>query len=266
MTQPITVLARTGLGKSARLCDVVAMAEASGAQITEERPRSEPAWRAALPRVPLFAGLTAGDFDKLASCAHERRMRRGDVLIRAGDPGLFMMIIIQGEVRVLLSGVSGREQIVSTLSQGAIVGEIALLDGKARSADVVASTNGSVLVIERGALLRFLEQDPHFALRVIEGLCGRLRSTLLQLDSMVFQDVATRLASSLLSLAQGKAPRRLDMTQAALGQLVGASREIVNKRLRALEAQGIVALSPGRIVLLDETRLAQSIPGGTARL
>jgi CRP-like cAMP-binding protein len=77
---------------------------------------------------------------------------------------------------------------------------------------------------------------------------------------MVFQDVATRLAASLLGLAQGKAPRRLDITQAALGQLVGASREIVNKRLRALAAQGIVALSPGRILLLDEARLTQMIP------
>lgn len=171
-----------------------------------------------------------------------------------------MMALLRGSVRISTGSADGREVVLNTITAGEVFGEIALLDGKPRTADVVAATNGKVLTIERAAVLRLLEQHPEFGLRLIEGLCGRLRATLVQLESMVFQDVATRLAASLLGLAQGKAPRRLDITQAALGQLVGASREIVNKRLRALAAQGIVALSPGRILLLDEARLTQMIP------
>ncbi len=229
--------------------------------LASSAPVIVPGWREVLAKIPLFAGFSGDELDRLAACAHERRMRRGEVLLRTGDPGQSMMIVILGEVRVQLAGVAGQQQIVSTLGAGAVIGEIALFDGKSRTADVVAATNGRLLTIDRAPLLALMAEEPRIALRVIEGLCARLRGTLQQLESMVFQDVATRLATSLLSLAQGKPPRRLDMTQAALGQLVGASREIVNKRLRALATAGIITLSPGRIVLMDEARLAAMIPG-----
>jgi CRP-like cAMP-binding protein len=182
-----------------------------------------------------------------------------------------MMVILAGEVRVMLADAEGRDQIINTLGAGAVFGEMALFDGRPRSADVVAATNGRLLVIERGLVKRLLESDPRFAAQVIDILCGRLRATLVQLDAMLFQDVATRLATSLLGFAQGAKPRRVDMTQAALGQAVGASREIVNKRLRAWEAEGILSLSPGRVVLLDEAALfnrgpgRSAPPGGTSR-
>jgi CRP-like cAMP-binding protein len=121
---------------------------------------------------------------------------------------------------------------------------------------VVARTNGRLLVIERAPVQQMMQNDPRFALKVIEMLCARLRSSLTQLDAILFQDVATRLAVNLLNMAQGsKSPRYVDITQSALGQIVGASREIVNKRLKALAVQGIVAVTPGRILLLDEARL-----------
>ncbi len=208
-----------------------------------------------LAKIAPFAGLSPEQLDRLGRLAQERRMRRGEVLMHCGDPGLFMMIVTQGEVRVSLSDEDGHEQILNTLGPGAVIGEIALFDGQTRTAGVRAATNGRVLVVERAAVLRLLEQDSQFALGVIQGLCTRLRDTLGQLEASAFQDVATRLAAGLLRLAQGGPPRRLDMTQAELGRLVGASREIVNKRLRALAADGIIALSPGRITLLDEAKL-----------
>jgi CRP-like cAMP-binding protein len=228
-------------------------------------------WRALLGKAPLFAGFQAADLDLLLAQARERKMRRGEALIRAGDPGESMMVILAGEVRVMLADAEGRDQIINTLGAGAVFGEMALFDGRPRSADVVAATNGQLLVIERGPVKRLLESDPRFAAQVIDILCGRLRATLVQLDAMLFQDVATRLATSLLGFAQGAKPRRVDMTQAALGQAVGASREIVNKRLRAWEAEGILSLSPGRVVLLDEAALfsrgpgRSAPPGGTSR-
>jgi CRP-like cAMP-binding protein len=212
-------------------------------------------WRVLLGKSKLFAGFEADELDRLLAQARERKMRRGEVLLRAGDPGDSMMAILLGEVRIMLADAQGRDQIINTLGVGAVFGEMALFDGKPRSADVVAATNGRLLVIERGPVQALLASDPRFAARVIEILCGRLRDTLVQLDAMLFQDVATRLATSLLGFAHGAKPRRVDMTQAALGQAVGASREIVNKRLRAWEAEGIVELSPGRVFLLDEAAL-----------
>jgi CRP-like cAMP-binding protein len=214
--------------------------------------------RGFLKKVPMFSCFVDEEIDWLAACAHERPMRRGETLMRAGDPGLSIMVIILGEAHVMLASAAGRAQIINTLGRGSVFGEIALFDGKPRTADIIAATNGRLLVIERAAVQNLMERNPRLALRVIEVLCARLRSTTNRLDALLFQDVTTRLAINLLSLAHGPPPRRLDITQAAFGQLVGASREIVNKRLRALEAEGIVSLSPGRIVLLDEARLIQA--------
>jgi CRP-like cAMP-binding protein len=221
-------------------------------------------WRTLLAKSPLFSGFQEAELDLLLAQARERKMRRAEILIRAGDPGESMMVILAGEVRVMLADAEGRDQIINTLGAGAVFGEMALFDGQPRSADVMAATNGRLLVIERGPVRRLLESDGRFAAKVIEILCGRLRATLTQLDAMLFQDVATRLATSLLGFAQGPRPRRVDMTQAALGQAVGASREIVNKKLRAWEAQGYVALSPGRVLLLDEAALFSLGPGRNA--
>jgi CRP-like cAMP-binding protein len=125
----------------------------------------------------------------------------------------------------------------------------------------VAATNGQLGVIERAAALRLLEQDPRLALAVITALCRRLRDTVGQLEALAFQDVGARLAACPLRLAGGGTPRRLDMTQEQVGELIGASREIVNKRLRALAAAGIVRLTPGRIELLDEGLPAKVVDG-----
>jgi len=244
-----------GLGEGMLACDTFHM-RAKTPESEASKLGAAPSWRAVLEKIPFFVGFMGDQLDRLASLTHERRMRRGEMLMRAGDPGLFMMIVTLGEVRVQLTGEAGQRQILATLGPGAVLGEIAVFDGETRTADVVAATNGQVGVIERAAVLRLLEQDPQFALNVITALCGRLRNTVGQLEAMVFQDVATRLAASLLRLAVGGKPRRLDMTQEQLGQLIGASREIVNKRLRMLAADGILQLAPGRIVLLDEARLA----------
>ncbi|MDE8347517.1 MAG: Crp/Fnr family transcriptional regulator [Acidocella sp.] len=236
-----------------------------------ERPRNAPdrpgsQWSGILAGIQMFSGLGPNGINKLLDCSHERRMQRGEFLMRAGAPADSMMVIMHGEVRVMLSSPSGQGQIINAMGAGAVFGEIGLFDGKPRTADVVAVTNGRLLTIDGFALQSLLARDPQFAMGVIRIICGRLRNTLGQLESMIFQDVATRLASSLLELAQGSPPRRLDMTQAALGQLVGASREVVNKRLRALETAGIVSLSPGRVILIDEIRLAEMIPGSLSRM
>jgi len=137
--------------------DVVHMAKMS---LASSPPVIVPGWREVLAKIPLFAGFSGDELDRLAACAHERRMRRGEVLLRTGDPGQSMMIVILGEVRVQLAGVAGQQQIVSTLGAGAVIGEIALFDGKSRTADVVAATNGRLLTIDRAPLLALMAEEP----------------------------------------------------------------------------------------------------------
>ncbi|OYV69524.1 MAG: hypothetical protein B7Z67_09160, partial [Acidiphilium sp. 21-60-14] len=146
-----------------------------------------------MARTELFGSFSDHDFDVLFSCARERAMRRDEILFQRGDPGVSMMVILAGEVRIILPGEQRDDQVLNRLLAGSVFGEIALFDGKPRSADAVAATNGRLLVIERTAMLQVLERDGEFARRVIEIICLRLRATLSQLDALLFQDVQSRI-------------------------------------------------------------------------
>lgn len=187
-------------------------------------------------------------------------MRRDQVLFQRGDAGSSMMAVLEGEVRVELRDLAGANHVVRVLRRGEVFGELALFDGKPRSADVVAATNGRLLIIERAAVLGLLEADAGFAIRVLGVLCDRLRTTTAQLEAIRFQDAGQRICKALLQLAVETGQQRLDITQTALAELVGAARETVNRRLAELEEAGALARAPGRITLLDaamlEARLA----------
>lgn len=219
--------------------------------------------RSLLGRIPLFAPFSAADLDTLFSCTYERPMRAGETLFQRGDPGVSMMAILAGEVRIVIPGEAGNDQDLNVLGQGAVFGEIALFDGKPRSADVVAATNGRLLVIERATILDLIGRNPDFARRVIETICLRLRATIAQLDSMVFQDVNHRIVAFLLQRYDERGNPRIDITQSALGRVVGSARETVNRRLRDLEAMGAVAISPGRVTITDRARLEALLNGAT---
>ena len=209
---------------------------------------------------PLFAALDRQDIEALAAFASERPMRKDETLFRRGDPGSFMIAVVQGEVRIVIPSAVGKERIIRVMGPGDILGEFALLDGAPRTADAIAVTNGRLLVLERRDMLPRLRQNPDLALRVIELLCRKLRATSRQVEDLVFHDVATRLAAQLLDLTANHPRHLVDITQKELGAMVNATRESVNKTLRGWETQGIVALSPGRVTVKDPDRLGKFAP------
>ncbi len=109
-----------------------------------------------------------------------------------------------------------------------------------------------------------LKEDDGLALRIIVLLCGRLRSTDRLLDLMLFHDTSARLASVILELSRTRPGRRLDITQRALGEIVGAARETVNKKLREWQEAGAISLEPGRITVIDPVSLERHIPSAAA--
>ena len=219
-----------------------------------------------LSRAALFKGLPERDFEALAAHTHEQPMRAGEVLLRRDDPDTSMLAIMAGEVHIVLPGAGGRDQVIKVLRTGEVFGEIALLDGGPRTADAIAETNGRLLVVGRRDLLRLLKNDNELALRIIALLCGRLRSTDRLLEMMLFHDTSARLAAVILDLSRTRPGRRVDITQRALGEIVGAARETVNKRLREWEEEGAISLEPGRITVVDPTSLERRLPHGAATL
>ncbi len=192
-------------------------------------------------------------------------MRANEVLFRRDDPGASMLAILAGEVRIALAGAESRDQVLRLLRPGDIFGEIALLDGGPRTADAIADTNGRLLVLERRDLLHMLRKNEELALRIIALLCERLRSTSWLLETMLFQDTSQRLASAILNLSSKRPGHRLDITQRALGEIAGAARETVNKKLREWQDAGFIAVAPGRITVIDPISLDRHAAGYATR-
>jgi CRP-like cAMP-binding protein len=147
------------------------------------------------------------------------------------------------------------------ISDGAIFGEIALLDGLPRTADATAVADCELMVIERRDFLPLIKEQPEIAIKLIEVLCGRLRQTTEQLEDVMFLDLPGRLAKTLLQLARTSKPTsrgpRVALTQGDIGRIIGISRESTNKQLRSWQDRKWLLLERGGIVILAPDALAK---------
>ena len=204
----------------------------------------------------LFSVLNAPERERLIDVLAERQFLKGEPLLERGRPGSHMMILVSGRARVPATSAEGKEVTLMILEAGMTLGELALLDAKPRSADVVAMSDCIVLLLERRDFLPFLTQNPDLALRLMGVLCDRLRTTSLALEEVALTDIPTRLASLLLKLGTryGSDERRgrriqLRLSQTDLSSLIAATRESVNKQLRSWREQGILDEEDGLIIL-----------------
>jgi len=209
---------------------------------------------ALLARNPLLSRVQPSLIASLARFTHVRSMRRGETLFRAGDPGSSMMTVIQGEVRIQLPGSTGRDIVLNRIRAGEVFGEIALLDGRPRTADAVVITGGRLLVLERREIQDAIRRSPELALALLEVLCERLRNTSTRIAEAVRHDMGRRLAASLLDLTPD-AEGWIRVTQSELGGLVHSRRETVCRRLGDWERRGVVVSQQRGVRILDRPTL-----------
>jgi len=208
---------------------------------------------AVLRQHPIFRDLDAAALDRLGRYAKVLRVKRGAKILAKGDPGTSLVAVVSGTVRMSSSSAEGRSALLNLIGAGELFGEIAVLDGLARSTDAIANTNCEILTIDRRDLMPFLRDQPDLAMRFIELLCARLRWTSEQVEQLILQNLSTRLAGAVVRLAdrqRGKA-RTIDATQQQLSEMVGISRESTNKQLVAWAAQGWLRLEHGAIAVLN---------------
>jgi CRP/FNR family cyclic AMP-dependent transcriptional regulator len=227
--------------------------------------------REALRCTTLFAGLPPADLDQIAAHASERRFAAGEMLVRRGEPGHSMIVLVQGRLRVGATSAEGRELTIGLLGPGSVLGDMAVLDGKPRSADVVAMGPGLALILERSAVLPFLRERPELLLRLLNMLCERLRKADAALEDLALASLAARLARVLLLLAAehgtagpGGTLIRLHLSQSDLAAQVGATREGVNRQLRRWRDEGVVGERDGTMVLLQPGALRALLAGERA--
>jgi CRP-like cAMP-binding protein len=190
---------------------------------------------------PPFAAFEPAELARLAASLVERRYADRQTIFGRGDAGTCAMIVVEGRVRVGVTSAEGREVLLGVLEPGQMLGELALLDGKARSADATALGACRLLSLDRRQLLPVLRRSPDAALRLFEIVCGRLRAANEQLEGAVLMSVPARLARLLLDHADRDGGQiGLELSQGDLGRLIGASRQKVNLYLGRWLAEGVL--------------------------
>jgi CRP/FNR family transcriptional regulator, cyclic AMP receptor protein len=199
--------------------------------------------RKLLEKCTLFATLDQEARREIAAYAKPRSFGRGESICRLGDPGDSMMAVIVGTVRISLPASKGREIILADLQTGDLFGEIALLDGKMRSADATAHTKCELMVLHRRDLFPFLERNPAACIKLMEMLCARIRRSDERMADIAFLNLQARLAKTLLNYPTNSAGSiRLSLSQSELAAMAGGARENVNRCLRDWQRCGILEL------------------------
>jgi CRP/FNR family transcriptional regulator, cyclic AMP receptor protein len=219
--------------------------------------------RQALAKTQLFQALQPNDLDAILARAMVKRVLRGEMIRRRGDPGTGMVIIVSGRVRISLVSEGGREVTLTVLGPGEVLGEMTLLDGGECSADATAQEDCVLLALERTQFLRLLRSNSDLCLHLMSVLCQRLRRSNAALEDMALLDLSTRLGRLLLRLCEdygvtcpGGTRIEVKLSQKDLSSLAGASREKVNKQLRQWELEGIVGKDNGRLLVVKPHALA----------
>ena len=217
----------------------------------------------ALQSCQLLRDMPAAGLEAILSLAGERHVRRGATIFQRGDAGSSRMAIVAGSVRIGATSRDGKEVTLAVLGAGAVFGELALLDGKPRSADASALEDTRLIEIGRGAFLRLLREDNALLSALLALLCERVRSASASVEDMALLDVPTRLARVLLKLGVHygrKTPAglriELRISQQDLSTLVAASREAVNRQLQTWREAGILGSDSGLHLIRQAARLA----------
>ena len=218
----------------------------------------------ALMQAPLFSALDAEAAAALRASMVERRVPRGSVIFSEGEAGDRMYVVQDGKVKLGQTSTDGRESLLAVLGPGEVFGELSLFDPGPRTATATAVTDVVVIGLGHDNLRPWLAGRPEVAESLLQALAQRLRRTNEALADLVFSDVPGRVAKQLLELAdkfgQPSADGVVvhhDLTQEELAQLVGASRETVNKALADFAQRGWIEVDQREVTLLDMERLAR---------
>jgi CRP/FNR family cyclic AMP-dependent transcriptional regulator len=217
-----------------------------------------------LRRAPLFAALDDEASAALRANMSEVMLERGDSLFHEGDPGDRLYVVIEGKIKLGRTSVDGRENLLAVFGPGEMFGELSLFDPGPRSATATALGETRLLALAHDDLKPVLAGRPEVAASMLQVVARRLRRTNESMADLVFSDVPGRVAKHLLDLAKRfGVPSEEgvhvahDLTQEELAQLVGASRETVNKALADFASRGWLRLEARAVVLLDLERLTR---------
>ncbi len=216
----------------------------------------------------LLGRLEPGEIDALASRARVERYPAGREIFAKGDPGRSLMAVLRGSVKISALSLSGKEIALNVIYTGEIFGEIAVIDGEERTATATAMTDCELLVLDRRDVIPLFERHPEISMMLLRMLCQRLRRTSEQVEDVLFRSLQSRLAKTLLQLYEsaersgselGNRTGGLRLSQRELGNVIGGSRESINRQLQAWHKAGLIELGKGRVAIRDAAAIKRLV-------
>jgi CRP/FNR family transcriptional regulator, cyclic AMP receptor protein len=209
----------------------------------------------------LFSGLEAEERAAIAAQARIRTFEAGETVFNLGSPGEHMMAVLSGTIRISVPSPDGKELVLTIIQPGEVFGELAVLDGKERSADAIAENACTLAMLYRSDVLSFFQRNPSAWLKLVEVLCQRLRRTDQAFAEVALLQFPIRLAKMMLRLAEVRTnstpatAAKIHFSQRELANMVGGTRESVNRCLRNWQRRGIVQIAEGSIVVMNQDAL-----------
>lgn len=214
----------------------------------------------------MFKDLPPELIDRIAKLSVTKKIRAGETLFFKNDDGDALYGILDGRIRISTGTAGGQELVLNIIEKDEIFGEIALLDGKPRTADAIAIIGCELMVIHRRDVRQLIEQETALAIHFLELAGERLRWLSDRIEDAAFLDVAARLAKQLLHMAEISGEQtpegiivKLQPSQAELGQMLGTSRISISKHLRRWRDRDWVTLKRGMVLIKDRESLQNII-------
>ena len=218
-----------------------------------------------LRNVPIFTALSDSDLNRIASKMVSRDYEKGQMILLEESTGETFFIMTSGTVKVTRLSDDGREVILALLGESDFFGEMSLLDGEGRSANIVANEDAEVMTLSRRDFLEYLETYPKIAIALLEELAVRIRKSDQQIESLSLSDSEQRIGITLIRLAEeGGTIKRGDVTvqnlpyQQDIANMAGTSRETVSRTLKLLEDKKLVKRNGSDITIFNFNTFRQS--------
>ena len=215
-------------------------------------------------QAPLFSALDDEAARSLRNSMVALKLNKGQTLFKEGEEGDRLYVVVHGKIKLGRSSSDGRENLLSILGPGEMFGELSLFDPEPRTSTATAVTVARLVSLAHDAVIGLVTSNPQTSLELLRRLAQRLRKSNEVLADLVFADVPGRVAKAIMDLGERFGVQKddgfhvnHDLTQEELAQLVGASRETVNKALADFAARGWLKLEPRAVLVTDTERLSK---------
>lgn len=214
-----------------------------------------------LKKVPIFSGISSKDMEKIVAVTYQKKYRKDNMILIEEEAGQTMFILMSGQVKVSRISEDGREVILAVMGEGDFFGELSLLDGQSRSANVTVIKDAEMLLINRDDFLNLLNEFPQIAIQLLRELAGRMRKSDAQIKSLSLKNATGKVTGTIHRLAEDIGVVENNQvcidnlpTQQDLANMAGTSRETISRVLQRLINDKYVTKEGGKLVILDYNR------------